>query len=253
VDAGRLSTAVVHWLEFERLCGREQLFSELGLRRPIGEFLLTQENRRVVVEESLANISSPGRPEAVDYCLKRTGGSNVWTDAVECKWINDKRSLKSEIFKDLLRLEGIRRRQTEPIRRWFCIAGKSAHLKKRVVEVESNPGGGMARVKTFYSIIGFSMSGATCSPKVAASDGWLKRCWEDAGRSLGVSELPLSFRTELAAQAGDCSDANAYICMIWRVTSASKRSLRPLDSSGITSSLTNTDDGHSAEPQGKES
>ena len=69
-----LCKAVIHWVEFETLCGRAHLISEAHLAFPIGQFLSATISSPVFAEENhpvlAAKDSSPGRARQLDFVIK---------------------------------------------------------------------------------------------------------------------------------------------------------------------------------------
>jgi hypothetical protein len=140
-----LARAVVHWLEFERLCGRESLFAEASLKAPIHQYLTANEPFDVELEQMLPGIPSAlkklaGRKKSLDFCLRRptrigTKGKGVLLDVVESKFVNAKRQFAQEILNDLFRLRWLKPgNQTEPCQRWLLLAGLSGDVKLQVFQ-----------------------------------------------------------------------------------------------------------------------
>lgn len=101
---GRMTKAVAAWLNFERLCYREKLFSEYYMRFPIGQFLTARFSAGVRSEykHKALDLGRRGRKPCIDYAVKI--GSKVVL-GVETKWIGDVNSTARDIMRDIVRLE----------------------------------------------------------------------------------------------------------------------------------------------------
>ncbi|MDX2024305.1 MAG: hypothetical protein SF187_28950 [Deltaproteobacteria bacterium] len=214
-----LANAIVHWLEYERLCGRSNLLSEAALKAPVGEFLLSTQGHSLEVEVPYPKEMQPakGRPRSVDFCLRRAGGGRVWTSIVESKWANGKRDLSQEVFDDLLRLEHVRRSsQVEPFERVFLLAGQSKAIVQDIFEREAN--GADGRVRLFEGVL--PQTGSAGVPVANAPAGIVKY-WHEAAINIGLKGLPLTMKTKLVAMAS----AGTFDCWVWRISSARNRKI----------------------------
>ena len=228
MNALSLAKVVVHWLEFERLCGREKLFSESSLKLPIHEFLSADEPYEVSLEEELPGLppairAAKGRKKSVDFCLRRPRGKRILKDVLESKFVNDRRPFAQEILNDLFRLRWLRpRNQTEPCQRWLLLAGTSANLNDQVFEKGSTkqikvPDVGLYGVlhRTVDKLHSVSVRGV--SPKQT------KR-WEKAAEQLLQNRMPSIFKTKLeACYPFQPLAGTDMVCIIWRIVKPARR------------------------------
>jgi hypothetical protein len=221
-----LAKAVVYWLEYERLCGREKLLSEASLKQPIGEFLLSTQDHQLEAETPYPDEMQPGRGRrrSADFCLKRMGGAQAWTDLLEAKWVNGKRDLAQEIFDDLLRLEIVRR--PEQFRRCFLLAGATALVTGAAAfQRQANDAVGGLRFTLFESVLPTAL-GASLNVDVARARREVAEFWIEAARAINEDTLPLSISVTLEAVASN--DFIEFGCWVWRVNSVNNRSTRTL-------------------------
>ena len=107
-----LAQAIAHWLQYQRILGRDELFSEAYLGQPIGEFLLHYRDSnkyelKTEYDHPILNLAQKnGRPSQIDFMIKSLLAMTV---AIEVKWFVDSPSNNSnnikKIIHDLLRLE----------------------------------------------------------------------------------------------------------------------------------------------------
>lgn len=208
-----LTKAVLYWLEYERLCGRGQLLSEMSLRFPIGEYLIATQDHQLHAEMPYPEYMQPkgsGRRKAMDYCMFRKGGTKVWTHVFESKWVNDKRAFKQEVFDDIVRLEGVRRAaQIAPFDRILLIAGYSKEVNRLLDDKDVS----QALPREL---------GDKKNINVMRSTGSVLKRWKVAAKAVPFDQLPLAILVKLEAAK---QEAN-FGCWIWKINSVSKRSLR---------------------------
>lgn len=103
----KLVEAVGLWLQFERLCRRQELFSESYLCYPAGQFLQARyaSQLRTEFEHPVLAPLRTGRGDKprVDFAVM--GGEGTPTIAVETKWLNSSSDLTVQTIRDLVRLE----------------------------------------------------------------------------------------------------------------------------------------------------
>lgn len=192
--------AVAYWLEYERLCGRENLLSEASLKTPVAEYLKAVQDHELIAEVPYPEFMQPtgrGRRRSVDFCLCRPGGAQAWTAILEVKWVNGRREILPEIFDDLCRLEVARRRkeeQTEPFDRFLLIAGYCDSLQtfvmNKTIKIDVENSIQISRILP-------DTINASTNISVASSTGELLEYWRDSGMSLELSSLPLSMNINL--------------------------------------------------------
>ncbi len=230
MNAENLSRAIAHWLEWERLCGRADLFSEAALRQPIGQFLKASQGHKVVPEHS-APWDTATKPKAFDFCLKRRGGTAI-TDVIETKWAGTsvRATLSDEVFRDLYRLTHVCWvGQAEPCQRWFILAGISKAIEEEVFDKEANPGDGARRIKVLKGILGKSpgdkchhhiYTASTTAPKPIL-ERWCAVA-RDLGPNRGATDYgPIvmsSIQTMLKGKFPNDPSPTDCVCYVWRVT-----------------------------------
>ena len=101
MNAIELARAIIHWLEYERLCRRDHLFTGASLRNPIGHYLLANLNHLIEPEQNYPDAyqpHGPGRRKAMDFAVLRKGGQQVMLHAIESKFINFRSASLSRRF-----------------------------------------------------------------------------------------------------------------------------------------------------------
>ncbi|WP_146102049.1 hypothetical protein [Rhodopila globiformis] len=125
-----LTQGVGGWLQFERACGRVELFSEKYLAQPIGQILSGQSNNRARAEYRHPILgplaTGPGRRPEVDFVV--CDPYPKISIAVESKWIGKTKPSVQSIIWDLIRLELLA--YHEYARCFFLLGGKKADLEK---------------------------------------------------------------------------------------------------------------------------
>lgn len=128
-----LAACIVHWLNFQKLCGRNTLFSESYLNQPLGEFLLFHHSGELISEYNHPNLNIEkkiGRPNQIDFALLSRDLKNP-TTLVELKWLDkeiNESTLVKNIVYDLLRLEIANNKQKSKeantiTHKYFLLAG----------------------------------------------------------------------------------------------------------------------------------
>lgn len=120
-----LARAVVTWMDYQVICGREMLMSESYVAHPVGEYLRYHHNGEVLAEYEHPWIKSPGRgrPRQLDYVVltKNKGKIDV---VIEAKWIRNNGKLNPQAaIDDILRLEALRQG-----RGYFLVPGQETHF-----------------------------------------------------------------------------------------------------------------------------
>jgi hypothetical protein len=123
MNATNLAKAVIYWLEFERLCCRDHLFSEASLKHPIGQYLIANLTQGITPEHNYPDAYQPngaGKRRATDFGILRGGNNQTSIHAMESKFINSRREFKQEMFDDIFRLAWFDKPPGgEPRRRWI--------------------------------------------------------------------------------------------------------------------------------------
>lgn len=215
----KLGAAVLHWLSFQRLCGRSALMSEHYLSQPIGEFLIHHHSGTLESEVNHPNLSiglKRGRPRQIDFCLHSRVKKRM-TAAFELKWISSKSSGKQQIIDDVLRLEALRIDERQPVQRYFLVAGWSGPIRNKFRNAEANIGGGAGRVKFFPEIFEFRSDSEKVVRTLGLNDPQRKAF--DTFSKDYKSKLPLSFVTECIYGEHN----GGFGVYIWRIRSVQNR------------------------------
>ncbi|MCC4855097.1 hypothetical protein LMH78_04700 [Vibrio lentus] len=139
-----LGKAILHWLSFQKLCGREMLFSEYYLSQPIGEFLLHHHSGTLASEVLHPNFKKTkdssenlkGRPRQIDFCL-HSRDSGYMKVALELKWVGEFPTNKQKVVDDIFRLELLREEKGH-VHRYFLVAGETENFTNNFQNVKSN-------------------------------------------------------------------------------------------------------------------
>jgi hypothetical protein len=221
MNTQKLAEAVVHWVSFEVLCGRESLLSEASLRLPIGQFLKGSQKHDVIPEVPLPGEEGK-RPKCFDYCLKRKAGNTI-VHAIEAKWVGKKArpTFVDEVFDDLYRLGSLRwQNQAEACERWLVIAGIQKWIHEGIWTKELNNAGGF-RVPAFADWIDSDFGGKKHNriydvagvPKLPWAGKWRSSA-EDLRHDSLLSSLTSSLLGKFPSAPSD-DDVAVYV---WRVS-----------------------------------
>ena len=228
MEPKKLAKAVVHWLEFERLCGRERLFTEAALKTPVHQHLTASEPFDVFLEEGFPGLprgllNVPGRKKSLDFCLRRHGGAQAYQHVLESKFVTNRRSFAQEVLDDLYRLRWLRLRgQTEPCQRWVLIAGLWQDLKSQILDKGST----RRRPATDTGLYGVlhRTPQTLHTVDVRNSPPKQRRRWAKAAEKLLQRNLPSKFKTRLEAIFPEADQSSTdFTCIIWRVIKPVRR------------------------------
>ena len=228
MNAMGLAKSVVYWLEYERLCGREALFTEAALKTPVHHFLTAVEPFDVLLEHPfpglpLAIANLPRRKKSIDFCLRRPGGNRAFKDIRESKFVNDRRAFAQEVLNDLYRLRWARfRLQSEACQRWLLIAGTWSHVRAQLLQkgsTKQHP----VNDTGLYGVLHRTV-GQFHTVDVRNASQRQRTRWTKAVAELGQVNLPAKFKTKLEAifPAAPPSDSD-FVCWIWRVIKPTRR------------------------------
>jgi hypothetical protein len=99
--------AISLWLNFEKICHKENLFNEKYLSYPIGQFLQSRFTKGVHPQypHPLLNPKRVGSKPKIDFVVKETrDGNESMKIAIETKWLSGSRTLLKDCIRDVLRL-----------------------------------------------------------------------------------------------------------------------------------------------------
>lgn len=221
MDAQKLAQAVVHWLEFEKLCGREKLFNEGALKVPIHQYFAAAESLDVFLEVKFPGLPQvinrmQGRKKSLDFCLRRPGGARVFKDVIESKFVTANRAFAQEVLNDLFRLRWMRRyQQTEPIDRWLLLAGKWGDIYEQVLRKGSTKQHPVVDTGLYGTL--HRNLGLLHTADVQGASQKHRNRWQKAAQQLAQQNIPTTFRSRLEAQFPLQPETHSYACMIWYV------------------------------------
>lgn len=214
-QAIQLARAVHRWLAFQKLCGRDAVFSEGYLTHPIAEFVSAHHSGEIKPEYTLAEFKTGdrGRPKQVDFVLTTRNSGDVQA-AIESKWVGDSAFSKQAIVDDLLRLERFRD-PNRHVERFFLVGGLTANFKKNFLELNFRTTNGN---KPFLRRLLPKTRGYTKVIKVAEASFSRRKFYRRFEREYGV-EIPKGFSTLLHSYvSGDGIDI-----YLWGVQSSRGR------------------------------
>ena len=221
MNVTELGRAIVHWLEYERLCGRDNLFSEAALRNPIGQYLLANLNHQIEPEHNYPEAYQPagaGRRRAMDFAVLRKGGQQVLLHGLESKFITSKREFKQEIFDDLLRLASFEPAgQVEPYEKWLVVAGRWTNLRTRIFEATTRLRDGGPMSKTFRGILPKELTAPESHPFIHESAPGIRRLWARAAEAFSQTQIPNAIDVRLVARNPARPHPTSFCCLIWKV------------------------------------
>jgi hypothetical protein len=223
-----LADAVVHWLEYERLCGRERLLRELALVRPIHDYLASAETALIELELPIPGLPSAiqnrrGAKKCFDVVLRNPGGQGAIRDLFETKYVRGTRDFTQEFFDDLYRLEWVREPNSPNIARWFLVAGEQREINAHLVTNQVNSGPKGKRISGFDDVLSYSLSKPKKHVVVHAAVPGIREKWVKASVNVGQTDVPLTFNTELIGKAPTSPSPTNFECYIWKVSSSKNR------------------------------
>lgn len=226
LDLRQLCRAIYHWLQYQNLCGRSELFSEAYLSQPIGEFLLSINFEHFQPEYAYPKAYQAGarRQRSMDFAaFKKSsgGGQKILNHAFEVKFVSGKRDFTQEIYDDLYRLVWFQpNREPEQCQRWLIAAGISKKLlsdqflKKKVQE---KPGRGQKQVEAFKGLLSTDLNNHTRTKQVHGAHGAIRKCWVSAAKALAQDRIPDQITTRLAARWPIRPRTTDLSCMVWEI------------------------------------
>lgn len=229
MNAQELAEAVVHWLELERLCGRESLFNESSLKSPVHQYLTAKEPFDVELEQpvpgmpaNLTRSQKVGRKKSIDFCLRRPKrrvghGKGVLVDVVESKFVNLRRPFAQETLNDVFRLHWLKPdNQTEACKRWLLVAGLSAEIEVQILK-KGRTKKSTSPEKGLYGVLDLSLN-KFCSVDVQNASSAQTKRWERAADKVFEKNLPEKIKTKLEGVfPSNPTGGNEFACYIWRV------------------------------------
>lgn len=203
-----LLNSINHWVNFERLNKRKNLFSEKYLCNPIGQFLQSRYHSYVKIEKSFNFLLKENWAGKIDYCVIENKMPVV---AIETKWIRNEPQ-KSNIFRiprDIFRLSILKNRYNDCCC-LFILVGKESELKSslKILNDLSNKAVGL---KMFPSRGYFK-----CSIKSLRSKNG-KNIFEKSISGLNDKEFPNSIGVKYRKTTASTESSTAITVMAWEI------------------------------------
>lgn len=221
-----LAQAIVHWLEYQNICGRSELFCEAYLAQPIGEYCLSLKPEHFEPELPYppSYQRNTRRKRSLDFAVfgKLQGGAQKFiSDAIEAKFVTAKRDFTQEAYDDLYRLLWFQPTR-EPARcsRWFIVAGFKKNLHSdNFLDSRVQLGRGPNKPKTdaFTGLLSSDLNNHTRVKPIHAADPRIRPLWVESAHSFGQTQLPDSITVRLAARAPRTARPTDACCYIWEI------------------------------------
>ena len=221
-----LSQAIVHWLEYQSICGRSELFCEAYLANPIGEYCLSVPHEHFEPEYPYppAYQAGAGRRRSLDFALFKqslTGTQKVMTDAIETKFVTAKRNFTQEIYDDLFRLLWFQpTRDPDRCRRWLVIAGFcrnlfSEHFLHDMVQVRR--GRNQPQTCAFRGLLSADLNNHTRTKPIQGAAPAIHNLWTEAARNFGQHQHPDAITVRLAGRTPATARPGDACCYVWEI------------------------------------
>lgn len=221
-----LARTVVHWLEYQRLCERSDLFCEAYLSQPIGEYCLAQKPIHFEPEIEYPPSYQPttGRRRSMDYAIYGKSPpfvQNVLHHAIEAKFVTANRIFTQEIFDDLYRLLWFEpTRAPTACRRWLLIAGYAKNItgKKGLgANVQLGSGRGKPKVPAFGRLLPTQVNNPSTTKPVHDSCPEVRQLWCEAARAFGQTSIPDTISLRLRARYPNKPRHTDALCLVWEI------------------------------------
>lgn len=221
-----LAQTIVHWLEYQSLCGRSELFCEAYLAQPIGEYCLSIKPEHFEPECPYPNAYQGGttKKRAMDFAVygkNAAGTQRSITHAIESKFVTARRSFAQELFDDLFRLCWFQpTREPGNCKRWLVVAGFSKNIigpKALGAKVQLGRGAGKKKADAFKGLLSRDLFNARRTKKVHLARPELRPMWADAAEAFGSTYLPDSVTVRLAGRYPVNPRPTAAACYVWEV------------------------------------
>lgn len=225
-NPSHLAQAIVHWLEYQSLCGRSELFCEAYLSQPIGEYCLSLRPEHFEPEVQYPEAYQKGtkKRRAMDFAIYSMNAANTQRalrHAIEAKFVTAKRNFAPEIYDDLHRLNWFQpTRDPAACQRWLVTAGFRKNLegsKCLSAKAQIGKGPGKKKVDVFKGLLSRDLHNATRQKPVATAVPELLQYWKDSAEAFGQNQLPDTIKVRLAAKFPKTPHQADATCYIWEV------------------------------------
>lgn len=226
INAIHLAQTVYHWLRYQSLCGRSELFCEAYLAQPIGEYCLSLAPEHFEAELPFPPTYQTGvrRKRSLDFAVfekDAAGAQKFIADAIETKFVTSTRDFTQEIYDDLYRLLWFQpTREPARCRRWFLAAGYKKNIDgdnflSSVVQL--GPGKGKRKRAAFRGLLSTDLNNPTRIKPVHTAAAELRARWVDAANSFGQTELPDIITVRLRGRCPSSPRPADPCCYVWEV------------------------------------
>lgn len=209
--------AVSYWLNFEKICRKENLFNEKYLSYAIGQYLqshFTSGLRTEYIHPLLYSKQVGSKPKIDFVVVEPSDGVENIKVAIETKWLSESQSLIKDCVKDVFRLS-ILADHYENIVCYFIVCGKYSDWLSKI---ENN--------KKFYfitskgrrvNLFNLGVPGAN-NIHPAAKGGHFSPLYESALKELNLKdELPDRIRVTFYGRFPDTKKRNDYVAIGWKI------------------------------------
>jgi hypothetical protein len=221
VNPTHLARAIVSWLEFEALAGREDLLDEGYLATPIAQYLKAA-GHGVMLERVHPRLKGNNR---IDFATRQTKTSSRVKDAIETKLVNGKRKVVQEVFDDLARLESLNLAQASGDR-LLVIAGTERHLRGKHLFSAIGKRGKL-KLYAMRGVLRQSGVGQSRTVEIRRSKRPQRTYWL-AAQSAGLGDMPGKMRVKLVAKLPANPKPADYVCYVWEVFRLNNQSRKVL-------------------------
>jgi hypothetical protein len=226
MNAIHLAQTTYHWLKYQSLCGRSELFCEAYLAQPIGEYCLSLHPEHFEAESPFPPAYQIGvrRKRSLDFAAfgkSATGAQKVITDAIETKFVTARRNFVQDIYDDLFRLLWFQpTREPQRCRRWLVVAGYKRNIdgdKCLGAKVQLGPGKGQVQRLAFKGLLSTDLNNPTRTKPVQGATPQLRARWVDAADSFGQQQLPDTITVRLSGRAPSDPRPTEPCCYVWEI------------------------------------
>lgn len=126
--------AISYWLNFEKICRKENLFNEKYLSYPIGQYLRSRFTKGLRTEHRHPFLTPKrvGSKPKIDFIIKeKKEGKDRIKIAIETKWISKSSTLLKDCLKDILRL-ALLANNDKDIKCYFIVSGRHSDWLNRI-------------------------------------------------------------------------------------------------------------------------
>jgi len=223
-----LAQAIVHWLEYQSICGRSELFCEAYLSQPVGEYCLSIRPEHFAPEYSyptqFQGKRKGGRLRSLDFAVFRqqaNAAQKYMSDAVETKFVTANRDFTQEVFDDLYRLLWFQStREPERCRRWFVTAGFRKNLEGDNFlssKVQLGRGANKPQKYAFRGLLSTDLNNHTRTKQIHTGAAQLRSRWVKAAHNFGQTQVPNSITVRLAGRSPKVAKPTDACCYVWEV------------------------------------